>query len=123
MAAKSTPATTWIENIYGIYLAIVCATSLLILAILMGSLINSAIDYAFPRELSYPVEKFVYDQPGAQPRQLSEPEIAERRETEIRNMRSNEVRGFAHSAIYFLIAAAVYLGHRRLFRQRLKMSK
>lgn len=107
------------ETVYGIYLAVVCAISLLVLAIMLGSLINSSIDFAFPRELNYPVEKVVYDIPN-QPRTLTDAEVSERQATQMRIQRTNEIRGFAHDGIYFLIAAAVYLGHRRLFRLRLK---
>ena len=123
MAAKtaSATATPWVDIIYSVYLAMVCAVSLLVSVILVGSLINSGLDLALPRA-NY-IEPVVYAPGGNNPRPMTEAELSVRQKQEARNQHINAVRETTHSAIYLLLTAGVYLGHRRLFRQRVARAK
>ncbi|HEX2859470.1 MAG TPA: hypothetical protein VHP58_04675 [Alphaproteobacteria bacterium] len=121
MAAKTATATPWVDIIYSVYLALVCAVSLLVSVILVGSLINNGLDWAMPRP-NY-IDPVVYSPGSEAPRPMTEAELSVRQKQEARNQHINAVRQTTHSAIYLLLTAGVYFSHRRLFRSRVGRGK
>ncbi|PIZ31597.1 MAG: hypothetical protein COY40_01710 [Alphaproteobacteria bacterium CG_4_10_14_0_8_um_filter_53_9] len=121
MAITSTVTST----VFNLYLAIVCAFSLLSCIIIAGSGISTAIDLAYPAPVSEYVDEYggprYSDMDKASP--LTEEQKAARAK-DMADMRTyRNIKEMLSTFGYFFLAGLVFAVHWRIFRKRVVLSE
>lgn len=112
--------TRWIDIVFALYLGLVCAIALTIGTVTAGSALTTLVDIALPYESTLPpVEATVAGLPEGARNDIRQHRTLQQQAEAARQLHNN-LRSLLHSAIYFLLVAAVFAYHWRLFRVRLR---